>query len=435
MHPSLVQHEHHHSSVGAQQPTAGTTHESNMTKEHETEHRPAFHGSGMKCPAAAVAEPVSQGPMKDKVCYHWATGNSCTLQQEPCPFVHSHDAKHCHGTSSSDQESATQWSLPVKDKVCYYWDKHRSCNIPEAECMYAHSREGITGRSFHVVPNGTDWDAMADAPWSHERTGSESSYRESLSGNAVPHEIPHVSQWGSQWRTPSDCPREAQFPSEMDYTSAAPNIPHQSHYMRSGPGMHVTPANKNVAKAAVNSSPYPTTGWNDWIQPGEAGATSLNNSTIHPSVPAWQPSAEAAVLTPATTPCQGNAASARGDNIAKKLEDSTSPSAVGAPMSGSISKDILNEVLRLSLIRQKVNQSYKPALTAVIQEKLKKVNELVGSSAVMVNDDILLILENLCDMSIDSGLCWGEPFQIDQLMGTTLHRLMRENCVTEENLD
>lgn len=274
---------------------------------------------------------------------------------------------------------------------------------------------------------------MADAPWSHEQTGSESSYRESLSGNAVPHEIPHVSQWGSQWGSPNECPRKAQFPSEMDHPSAAPNIPRQSHYIRSGPGMHVTPAKKGVAGAAVNSSPYPTTGWDDWIQPGEAGATSLNNrATIHPSVPAWQPSAEAAVLTPATTPRQDNGASARGDNTAKKLEDSAPPLAFGAPLPGSISKDILHDVVRLALIRQKVSQSYKPALTAVIKKNLETANELVVTSAVMIKDDILLVLENLCDIS---GMSWEESFQVDELMATTLRRLMRENCVNEENLD
>ncbi|KAI4120465.1 MAG: hypothetical protein LQ341_007541 [Variospora aurantia] len=221
----------------------------------------------------------------------------------------------------------------------------------------------------------------------------------------------------------------------MDYSSAAPNISHQGHHMRSGPGMHATPAKKNVAGAAVNSSPYPTTGWNDWIQPGEAGATSLNNRTIHPSVPAWPPSAEAAVLTPATTPCQDNAASARGDNAAKKLEDSASPAAVGAPLSGSISKDILDEVVRLALIRQKVSQPRTLALTAVIQEKLKKVDDLVGSSAVMANDDILLVLENLCEMNEDGSKYWTELFQLDQLIDTTVHRLLRENHVDEAILD
>ncbi|KAL8655026.1 MAG: hypothetical protein Q9210_001149 [Variospora velana] len=444
MHPSLVQHEHQHSLAGAQQPTAGTTHGSKMTKEHETEHRPGFHGSGMKCPVAVV-EPASQGPTRDQVCDYWATGNSCTLQEETCPFVHSHDINNGQGSSSSDQEPATQWSFPMKDKVCYYWDKHRSCNIPEAECLYARSREGMTGQgllSSHeepAMPNGTDWDATTDAPWSHEQTGSESSNRDSLSGNAVPHEIPPVAQWGSQWGSPKECPGKALFPSEVDYSPAAPNMPHQSHYIRSGPGMHFTTAKKGVPGAAVNSSPESTKhlvhsapGWNDWIQPGEAGTTSLNNRPIHPSVPAWP---EAAVLTPATTPCQDNAASARGDNTAKKLEDSVSPSAVGAPLSGSSSKEILHEVVRLAVIREKVTQSYKPALTAVIKKNLEDVNELVATSAVIIKDDILLVLEDLCDMSRDSKMSWEESFQVDQLMRTTLRRLMRENCVNEENLD
>ncbi|KAL9057751.1 MAG: hypothetical protein Q9206_002209 [Seirophora lacunosa] len=213
---------------------------------------------------------------------------------------------------------------------------------------------------------------------------------------------------------------------------------HKPLYMGRPPGQQFIPLVKCVPEGSAHRGPYTN---NHFVPPaqlpgcncpppaGETAATSSISESRYPSASAFQPWPGVPAFTPASTPCQNKAASTSDDDTAKKPADSASPES--RPV-GLITQDILHHVKRLALIRKKAGKDCEPALTAVMKARIEKAKEVIRRSAMVTNDEILGILEGLMDMREEGELFRLELRLIDQVIKTSLRRLMQLNGVSED---